>query len=296
MPLGTVDRTPPPFFKQGASALSKLLVFSALAVLLMVLDARMHWAVPVRSALATVLYPLQWTAMLPIRALQWSGQYVGSLSAAQQEAREARAELVRQVQRAAIVEHLSQENRELRTLLGMGERLPPGAQGAEILYEVADPYSRKVMINIGQTAGVKPGSAVMDGYGVMGQVTRVYPMTAEVTLLIDGKQAIPLVNTRTGQRSLAYGAPTQGDGRLELRFESIHTETQAGDILTTSGVDGIYPPGLPVARVLSVTTRDGSGFARVECEPLARMRHSLHVLVSEPATSQPAPTPPGQRP
>jgi rod shape-determining protein MreC len=212
------------------------------------------------------------------------------LSAAQQEANEARAELVRQVQRAAIVEHLSQENRELRALLGMAERLPPSARGAEILYEVADPFSRKVMINIGQSTGVLPGSAVMDGYGVLGQVTRVYPMTAEVTLLIDSKQAIPLINTRTGQRSLAYGTPTAGDGRLELRFESIHTETQAGDILTTSGVDGIYPPGLPVARVLSVSTRDGSGFARVECQPLARVRHSLHVLVSDPVNAAALPS------
>lgn len=284
MPLGTVDRTPPPFFKQGPSALSKLLVLSALALLLMVVDARRQWAEPLRAAIATALYPVQWLAQQPVQLVQAAGHYVGSLERAQQEAAEARAELVRQAQRAGIVEHLAQENRELRGLLGMRERLPAGARGAEILFEAPDPYSRKVVIDQGQLQGVQPGSPVMDGYGVLGQVTRVYPATAEVTLLIDKQQAIPVINTRTGQRSLAFGVPGAGDGRLELRFESVNTEAEAGDILTTSGVDGIYPPGLPVAKVLKVLLHDGSGYARIECQPLARMHNTLHVLVVDPLT------------
>jgi len=284
MPLGTVDRTPPPFFKQGPSAFSKLLVLSALAVLLMVVDGRRQWVAPLRTSIAVVLYPAQWLAQQPVRWLSWTGQYFGSLAEAQTEAAEARAELVRQAQRAGLVEHLAQENRELRSLLGMRERLSGRARGAEILYEAADAYSRKVVIDQGANQGVRPGSPVMDGYGVMGQVTRVYPSTAEVTLLTDRHQAIPVINTRTGERSLAFGLPDAEDGRLELRFESVNTEAQVGDILTTSGVDGIYPPGLPVARVLSVSVIDGSGFSRVECAPLARMNNTLHVLVVDPVT------------
>jgi rod shape-determining protein MreC len=284
MPLGTVDRTPPPFFKQGPSALSKLLVLSALAVLLMVVDARRQWAAPLRTSIAVVLYPVQWLALQPGHAVAWTGQYLGSLTRAQAEAAEARSELVRQAQRAGLVEHLAQENRELRTLLGMRERLTGHARGAEILYEAPDPYSRKVVIDQGQSHGIRPGSPVMDGYGVMGQVTRVYPATAEVTLLTDRHQAIPVINTRTGQRSLAYGVSGSAEGRLELRFESVNTEAEPGDILTTSGVDGIYPPGLPVARVLTGAAIDGSGFSRIECAPLARMHNTLHVLVIDPVT------------
>lgn len=216
--------------------------------------------------------------------MAWTGQYLGSLTRAQAEAAEARSELVRQAQRAGLVEHLAQENRELRTLLGMRERLTGHARGAEILYEAPDPYSRKVVIDQGQSHGIQPGSPVMDGYGVMGQVTRVYPATAEVTLLTDRHQAIPVINTRTGQRSLAYGVSGSAEGRLELRFESVNTEAEPGDILTTSGVDGIYPPGLPVARVLTVSAIDGSGFSRIECAPLARMHNTLHVLVIDPVT------------
>lgn len=284
MPLGTVDRSPPPFFKQGPSALSKLLVLSALAVLLMVVDGRRQWAAPLRATIAAVLQPVQWLAVQPVRLTQWAGHYVGSLDEAQRDAAEARSELVRQAQRAGIVEHLAQENRELRVLLGMRERLPSGARGAEILFESPDPYSRKVVIDQGQAQGIQPGSPVMDGYGVMGQVTRVYPTTAEVTLLIDPQQAIPVINTRTGQRSLAFGMQGAGEGRLELRFESVNSEAEPGDILTTSGVDGIYPPGLPVARVLQVSALGGSGFSRIECTPLARMRNTLHVLVVDPVT------------
>jgi len=298
MPLGTIDRTPPPFFKQGPSALSKLLVLSALAVLLMVVDARRQWAEPLRQVVSTALYPLQWLAVQPVHAARWSAQYLRSLQNAQREAADARAELVRQVQRAAIVEHLSQENRELRALLGMQERLPARAQGAHILYELADPFSRKVVIGLGSQAGIEPGSAVMDGYGVLGQVTRVYLHTAEVTLLIDRQQAIPVINTRTGQRSLAFGLPEAADGRLELRFESPTSDIQVGDVLTTSGIDGVYPPGLPAARVSEVSPVGVAGFARIEATPMARMNQTLHVLVVAPAAAarQPAQTGEGGAP
>lgn len=290
MPLGTVDRAPPPFFRQGPSALSKLMVLSALAVLLMVVDVRLHWAAPLRSAVATGLYPLQWVATQPFRLLGWAGDYVGSLAAARQDAAEARAELTRQAQRAALVEHLTQQNRELKALLGMQVRLPHGARGAEVLYEAADPYSRKVVINRGQLHNIVPGSAVMDGYGVLGQITRVYPTVSEVTLLIDRHLTIPVINTRTGLRSLALGVPNAGGGQLELRFVAANTDTQAGDILTTSGVDGVYPPGLPVAKVVSVSHEGEAGFARIECAPMAHPTSSMHVLVVAPQdpTSVPA--------
>lgn len=282
MSMVTVDRTPPPFFRQGPSPLAKLLVLGALSVLLMVVDARLQWATPVRSALSAVLSPLQWLAMQPARAVQWGGQYVGDVHAARQEAAEARAELTRQARRAALVEHLAQENRELRTLLGMRERLPPEARSAEVLFETADLYSRKVVIDQGQLQGIEAGAPVIDGYGVLGQVTRVYPSVSEVTLLIDPQQVIPVINTRTGQRNLAYGAPLQGGGHLELKFVLANTDTEPGDILTTSGVDGVYPPGLPVAKVLQVDRHGPGGFARIECEPMARMNNTLHVLVVTP--------------
>jgi rod shape-determining protein MreC len=284
MSLGTIDQSPPPFFRQGTPALSKLLVLGALALLLMVLDARLQWAAPVRQSLAVALSPLQWLALQPLHVARWSGQYLGSLQAAQDEAALARAELMRQAERAAIVEHLAQENRELRDLLGMRTRLPATTRGAQILYQLADPYTLAVVIDRGQSDGVQPGSAVMDGFGVLGQVTRVHWGTAEVRLLTDPRQAMAVINTRTGQRSLAFGMPTDwgAEAQVELRFEPITTQAMVGDVLTTSGIDGVYPAGLPVAQIVQVTVSGADGFAEVQARPLARTQHALHVLVIDP--------------
>lgn len=286
MPLGTVDRTPPPFFKQGSSALSKLLVLSALAVFLMVLDTRLKMSQPIRQVMASALYPLQWVVHLPSRGWGWVSDHFVGLETAQNEAKQAQAQLMTQVQRAALVEHLAQENRRLRELLDMQARLSQPGLGAEVLHEAGDPYSRKVVIDRGSMGGVTPGSAVMDGRGVIGQVTRVYPMTSEVTLLVDRDQAIAVLNTRTGQRSLAYGRPGPQGGELELRFMAANADVQEGDLLTTSGIDRVYPAGLPVAQVLSVQRGGQDVFAQILARPSAQMNGVTQVLVL-PAISEP---------
>lgn len=287
MPLGTVDRTPPPLFRQGASALSRLLVVSALAIVLMVVDMRQHMTAPLRLVVASAIAPLQWLALQPVQGVRFMGQYMGSLQDALDEAESVRRELTRQAQRTAIVEHLSQENLELRGLLNMQTQAERPSQVARIVFEVADPYSRKVMVNRGLQHQIELGSAVLDGFGVIGQVTRVYLTTAEVTLLTDRQQAIGVLNTRTGQRSLAYGLADLRRQALELRFESVSTDAEVGDILTTSGIDGVYPPGLAVGRISLVQTTGTSGFARIEVEPMGRVGHSMHVLIVPP---EPKPT------
>jgi rod shape-determining protein MreC len=282
MPLGTVDRTPPPLFKQGTSALSRLLVMSALAIVLMVVDSRQHLGGPLRLVATAAVTPLQWVALQPMQFVRFARDYLAGVEDALDAAEAARQELTRHAQRAAIVEHLAQENRELRALLNMQAQAQRTSQAARIIFEVADPYSRKVMINRGLQHKIQQGSAVMDGYGIVGQVTRVYLTTAEVTLLTDRHQAIGVLNTRTGQRSLAYGLADLSRQALELRFESINTDAEVGDILTTSGIDGVYPPGLPVGRISMVQTTGTSSFSRIEVEPIGRVNHSVHVLVIEP--------------
>lgn len=299
MPLGTLDRTPPPFFKQGPSALSKLMVFSALALFLMVADIRFQIAVPVRAALATVLYPVQWLVMRPVEAASQAGHYFTALHSAQQSESATLQRLATQATRALQQEQLTLENQRLRELLSMRERIQVPAIGAQVLYDAADPYTRKVVIDRGQTHGILAGSPVIDESGVLGQVTRVYPLVSEVTLLIDRDQAIPVLNTRTGVRSVAYGQPgADGDG-LELRYTLANADINQGDLLTTSGVDGVYPPGLPVARVTLVERRAESSFTRIQCAPLARVQGVLHVLVLAPVgpalPPSPLPEPAAQR-
>ena len=295
MPLGTLDRTPPPFFKQGASAFSKLLLFSAMALFLMVADSRFHMTQPLRAVLATALYPVQWLAMQPVQALRAMGDYFISLESAKSESQEASTKLLSQALRASQVEQLTLENKRLRTLLDLREQLKVEGMAAEVLYDAADPYTRKVIISKGMTSGVALGSPVIDESGVLGQVTLVHPLVSEVTLIIDRDLAIPVLNVRTGVRSLAFG-DASGGGGLELRFMGSNTDVLQGDLLTTSGVDGVYPPGLPVARIDRIERRAETAFARIHCIPLALVSGVRHVVVLTPQSSQIAPRPPEAAP
>jgi rod shape-determining protein MreC len=280
MPLGTLDRTPPPFFRQGPSALSKLVFFSALAVFLMVADTRMQVAQPLRQALAVALLPLQRAVAVPVEILSGGTDYLRGLAQAREGERTAQQRAAALAERAARAEQLAAENTRLRALLELRPALAVRSQPAELLYEAADPYSRKVFIDRGLTQGVKAGSPVISEAGVLGQVTQVYPLTAEVTLLSDKDAAIPVLNTRTQQRSAAFGAGRSGG--MELRFLSGNADVKVGDVLHTSGLDGVYPPGLPVATVVAVERRVESGFARIALEPAANPDGVRHVMVLEP--------------
>jgi rod shape-determining protein MreC len=285
MPLGTLDRSPPPIFKQGPSALSKLMFFSALSLFLMVADARFHITGPVRATLATALYPVQWLALQPVRAVRNGSGYFSSLSQAQASSEEARQKLAQQSLRASQVEELTLENNRLRKLLGLREQLKTSVMAADVLYDAADPYSRKVIIDKGLVQNVELGSPVIDESGVLGQITRVHPFVSEVTLVIDRELAIPVLNVRTGARSVAYGDPANAGG-MELRFMGSNSDVQKGDLLTTSGVDGVYPAGLPVARIDRIERRAESAFARIYCVPQALVGGVMHVMVIKPVAVQ----------
>ncbi|MDB5744144.1 MAG: Cell shape-determining protein MreC [Polaromonas sp.] len=296
MPLGTLDRSLPPFFNQGPSVFSKLMFFGSLSLFLMVADARFNVTQPIRAALATLLYPVQWVALQPVHAVENASAYFADLSQAQSESAEAKKKLALQSLRAGQVEQLTQENNRLRSLLGLKDKLAIPVIAAEVLYDAADPYTRKVIIDRGQNHQVEPGSPVLDESGVLGQVTRVHPLVSEVTLVVDRDLSIPVLNVRTGARSVAYGDPAVGGSGMELRFMGSNADVQEGDLLTTSGVDGVYPPGLPVARVSRIEHRAESTFSKIYCVPQALTTGARHVLVVRPITAdvalRPAPAAP----
>lgn len=295
MPFGSLDRTPPPFFNQGPSSLSKLIFFSALALFLMVADRRFEVAKVVRSSLATGLSPIARVMALPVVAAQDGAAYFESLASIKRSEQDTHNKLLLQSQRANQVELLTIENSRLRQLLSLKERLTTPSQAAEVLYDAADPYSRKVIIDRGSMHGVALGSPVIDESGVLGQVIRVYPLTSEVAMLIGREQTTPVLNTRTGARSVAYGNPSsRGDG-LELRFISGNADVLPGDVLTTSGVDGVYPAGLLVAKIDKVERRADSAFAKIYCTPQANVLGARHVMVLQPLTNL-APGKPAEEP
>ncbi len=280
MPLATLDRSPPPFFKQGPSAFTRLLFFSALAIFLMVADVRWRITQPARAVVATALRPIEVVAMTPGRWWDEGSRYFAGVDQAEQLRHQAQRQVTEQAGRLMRVTQLEQENARLRELLALRPRLEVKTLSAEVLYDAPDPYTRKVVIDRGSSHGVALGSPVVDELGVLGQVTRVYPLTAEVTLVTDKDAAVPVVNVRTQQRGVAYGLP-QARG-MELRFMAGNADVQTGDELQTSGLDGVYPPGLPVAKVSQVDRRADSAFARIGLKPLARPDNARHVLLLAP--------------
>jgi rod shape-determining protein MreC len=288
--LGTIDRTPPPFFRQGYSALTKLIFFTALSLFMMVADSRFTVVRPLRSAIAAALAPVQRALLVPVDLALGGNEYMQGLTKALANEDAARKQLALQAEQALSAERLANENRQLRGLLDLRPGLKVKSIAAEVMYEAADPFSRKFYIDRGLAQGIVPSSPVITEGGVIGQVTRVYPLSSEITLLTDRDAAIPLLNTRTQLRAAAFGGVAQGSA-LELRFVSANTDVQVGDVLHTSGVDGVYPPGLPVAKVKLVEKQADGGFTRVELAPLANVDRVRHVLVLEPLKNQLPPPP-----
>lgn len=280
MSLRTLERDAPSQFKKNYSAGTRVLLLSVLAILLMLADVRLKITEPLRQAVSAVLFPMQWAVMQPVEWLSNGTHYLNDLGAAQAEAEEARRLMAAMSLKAYDAERLQAENQQLRELLDLRPRLVVDALAAEVMYETPDSYTRRVVLDKGQVAGVQAGSPVMDDVGVLGQVTRVQPFSSEVTLLSDRDQAIPVMVARTGVRGVAFGdASNLGADGMELRFMPSDADVQVGDELVTSGVDDVYMAGLPVARVVEVERHPQSPFLRVYCEPKARLDGARHVMV-----------------
>ena len=289
-----MEYTPPPLFKQGPSARARLVFFVSLSVALLFVDVRYQALGLVRAGASVLLYPLQAVAILPVKAWDTASTYFESVSRLQGENDKLSRQHLVDMQAIHQLQSLQAENAQLRKLVEATRNQDFKAVLAEIQYDARDPYSRKIVINKGQLSGVIAGQPVIDNTGIVGQVTRSFPTQSEVTLLTDRYQTIPVQIARNGLRSVAYGG--QEGGLLELRFMAANADVQAGDLLTTSGIDGIYPTGLPVAKVLKVEKNSSYAFARILCQPLAGVDKFKFVLVLQVENPLPPPPPPEYNP
>ncbi|MGF6370686.1 rod shape-determining protein MreC [Paraburkholderia sp. RAU6.4a] len=272
-----MEYSPPPLFKQGPSALARLVFFVVLALALLISDARFQTLEIVRGVLGAGLYPLQRAALVPRDIFMGAADLAVTSATLRDENAKLRAKDLRLSQQANLAASLAAENGHLRALMQLSQSLTTQSLPAEIQYDTRDPFTQKVVIGRGAQQGIQNGSPVVDEDGVIGQVTRVFPLQAEVTLLTDKDQAVPVEILRTGLRSVIYGTP-KGD-TLDLRFVPISADVQTGDELVTSGLDGVYPPGLPVAKVVRVDKQADTAFARVVSLPVAAVRGARQVLV-----------------
>ena len=272
-----MEYSPPPLFKQGPPALARLIFFVALAIALLVSDARFSTLEIVRGVLGTVLYPLQRAALVPRDLFMGAADLAVTGAALRHEnddLRKRNLQLSTQANQAAV---LTQENAHLRAVLELRQHIATQSTPVEIQYDTSDPFTQKIVVGQGSQQGIQDGSPVVSEDGVIGQVTRVFPLQSEVTLVTDRDLAIPVQVLRTGLRSVIYGTP-KGDS-LDLRFVPTSADLVAGDELITRGLDGGYPPGLPVAQVVRVDKLADTAFARVTCAPVAAVRGARQMLV-----------------
>ncbi|MDT3737411.1 MAG: rod shape-determining protein MreC [Denitratisoma sp.] len=274
--MSVVGHQPPPFFKRGPAPLARLVFFVTLSLALLVLDLKYRYLEMARQGVAVALYPLQRAAYTPVDLYGQFSDYFSSLAAVQRENAQLKRKELESANWLLRQQHLELENQRLRELLDMKARQPVSGTLAEILYAARDPFSRRIIVDKGSQHGIVAGQAVVDEAGVLGQVTRTYPLQSEVTLVTDKNQAVPVRIVRNGLRTVLFGA---SGGQLELRFLAANADVQPGDVLVTSGLDGIYQPGLPVARVVRVDRDAAYSFARILCEPVAGVEKHGQVLV-----------------
>jgi rod shape-determining protein MreC len=274
-----------PMFTRRPGPAARLAFWAALAVTLMVLDARFSALGWLRVGVVTVFYPIQLAVRAPFDfASEVSGFLVRhrALQSENASLREGRSQANTQIAR---LNSLQAENEELRRLIALRQTQAFVPVAAEILSTPRDPFSQRVMLDKGENAGIEAGEPVVDGLGLLGQVTRVFALSSEVTLITDRSQAVPVQIQRTGQRVLVFGAGSN----MEVRYLPTHTDIQQGDILVTSGIDRVYPAGLAVAKVSNVQRPVDNPYARVSCLPIAGVEKSRVLMVLKPqgASRQP---------
>ncbi len=272
-----MDYGPPPLFNQGVSARARLAFFSFLAIALIVVDSRLKVLETVRVGVGVVLYPLQTAMQVPGRLIDRVDDYFTSVDRLTRENEALKRQAVERAQQILLADQLRVENAQLRKLLEVKEQKGLPTVLAEVLYESRDRFSRKLVVDKGQAEGLKPGQPVVDAVGVVGQVTRVFPVTAEITLLTDKDQTIPVQILRNGLRGIAYGGTEPNT--LDLRFMASNADIVQGDVVVTSGLDKLYPAGVPVGTVAKVERSVKDQFARIVLAPSAGVQNNRHLLV-----------------
>lgn len=271
----------PAFFARGPSPLARLAFFAALSIALMATDSRLQYLANIRENLMTLTYPLQVIANAPSQLYGFTSEYFSTHHYLLNENERLKKQVLKQDIALQQLNLLSLENENLRNLLQANKTLAETSTLAEIMHVGRDPFTKKIVVNRGGNHKIVTGAAAVDATGVIGQVTRTYPSSSEVTLITDKSLAIPIQIERNGLRAIAFGHGR--DNTLNLPYLPANVDIRRGDKLVTSGIDGVYPSGLAVATVSEMKTTPDSPFARIVCIPTGGIeKHRQILLVSIP--------------
>jgi rod shape-determining protein MreC len=272
--------TAPQFFRHGPGPFARLFVFALLSCLLIVGDTRFKYFPQLRQAIGVVIFPLQQIAYIPASIYDQVEEFIASFNLLEENIQLRQIYLENREQLLKL-DSLEAENTHLRNLLGAVQQIETKTRTkavlAEILYTPRDPFNHKITLNKGSQHHIQLGQAVIDDKGIVGQITQLYPWSSEVTLLTDRDHSVPVQVIRNSLRSVVSG--TGKNDQLELRYLSVNTDIQQGDQLVTSGIGGVYPPGIPVATVLRIERDPTGDFAQIISTPVAGVDRNRQVLI-----------------
>ncbi len=283
-------------FRRGPPAEVTLAILVLISLALLFTDATWKTLNPLRQVVSIGLYPFQRAVLLPRDAVYMVHDWYDAAALVKSENEGLQRQRIELAQVSSLAAQLAAENAQLRRLMGVFDRVV--AQPAivvEVLYEPANAFNRRLVFNKGSKDGIAPGMPVIDEGGVVGQVIRVTPMSSEAAVLTDEVVSIPVQLLRNGLRLIAFGSSTPG--KVEVRYFAADADIQKGDLMVTSGVGGVFPPGLPVARIDDVQRNSASGFARAEAIPSSHPERYRHFLVLQvPVDGNETPVTPIVRP
>lgn len=269
-------------FRRGPAAELRLAVFVLLSLMLLITDARWSVLEPARQAIATAIYPFQRVAMAPANMAQYIDTWLNATALVHSEKEALQRQRIELAQITTHAAQLAAENEQLRRLLQVADTVTQPAVAVEVFYEPPNAFNRRLVLNKGSKHGILAGMPVIDEGGVVGQIVRVTSNTAEAALITDDKVSIPVQVLRNGLRLVAFGG--NAASKVEARYLTNEVDLEAGDILVTSGIGGLFPAGLPVAQIESIDFDPATGFAVAIGQPLShpeRYRHFLVLLIDQ---------------
>ena len=266
----------PAFFVRGAKPFSRMVFYCALSIMFMAVDARLNYLSQVRQAFIAALHPFEMAANAPSEWVRDLQKYFSAHNELVQENYVLKQQAFEHQVSLQRLNTIQAENEHLRNLLSGSIPIQPKAVLGEISHMGRDPFTHVVVVNRGSQQNIKAGQAVVDSKGVIGQVTRVYPFTSEVTLITDKELSIPIQIERNQLRAIAFG---EGNGTLDIPYLPTNVDIKVGDKLVTSGIDGIYPAGLAVAIVTKILQNPESPFAKIVSTPVAGVSNHLQLLL-----------------
>jgi rod shape-determining protein MreC len=265
------------FTRGGGTLTFRFFLICAVSLSLMFLDHRDEHLRSIRQAFSVVVYPIQVVVDLPFRGWSWAEQALAERSLLLDENQQLKREHLSSNVRLQQLAALEAENRRLRAMLDSSARIADRVLVAEILAVDLDPYRQRFTINRGVNDGVYVGQALLDADGIVGQIMRVDLFTSEAVLISDADHALPVAVNRNGLRTIIVGT---GDSvRLRLPYLTNSADIAVGDLVVSSGLGGVFPPGYPVGNVIQVERRPGQSFAEVLVEPAAKLDRAREVLL-----------------